>query len=37
MLLAGLDHGADAEYVQGYLAAEELRTTRYLMYLPDRR
>jgi hypothetical protein len=31
------ESSTDAEYVQGYLAAEELRTTRYLMYLPDRR
>jgi hypothetical protein len=25
-----------AEYTQGYLAAEELRTTRYRRHLPDR-
>jgi hypothetical protein len=28
---------AGAEYIQGYLAAEELRTTRYIRDLPDRR
>jgi hypothetical protein len=27
---------AGAEYVQGYLTAEELRTARYRRYLPDR-
>ena len=26
-----------AEYIQGYLSAEELRTTRYRKDLPDRR
>ena len=26
-----------AEYIQGYLSAEELRTTRYHRDLPDRR
>lgn len=26
-----------AEYIQGYLTAEELRTTRYRRVLPDRR
>jgi hypothetical protein len=31
------ESSTDAEYVQGYLTAEELRTTRYLMHLPDRR
>jgi hypothetical protein len=28
---------ADSEYVQGYLAAEQLRTARYHRDLPDRR
>jgi hypothetical protein len=31
------ESSTDAEYVQGYLAAEELRTTRYGKELPDRR
>jgi hypothetical protein len=31
------ESSTDAEYVQGLLAAEELRTTRYSRDLPDRR
>ena len=31
------ESSADGEYVQGYLAGEELRTTRYRRDLPDRR
>jgi hypothetical protein len=31
------ESSTDAEYVQGYLTAEELRTARYLSDLPDRR
>jgi hypothetical protein len=30
------ESSTDAEYVQGYLAAEELRTARYRSHLPDR-
>jgi hypothetical protein len=30
------ESSTDAEYVQGYLSAEELRIARYRKYLPDR-
>jgi hypothetical protein len=30
------ESSTDAEYVQGYLTAEELRIARYRRYLPDR-
>jgi hypothetical protein len=33
----GPESSTDADYVQGYLSAEELRTTRYRKDLPDRR
>ena len=32
----GAESSTDAEYVQGYLTAEELRTARYRRHLPDR-
>ncbi len=32
----GPESSADGEYVQGYLAAEQLRTARYRRELPDR-
>lgn len=31
------ESSTDAEYIQGYLSAEEVRTTRYRKELPDRR
>ncbi len=31
------ESSTDGEYIQGYLTAEELRTTRYRKELPDRR
>ena len=30
------ESSTDAEYTQGYLTAEQLRTTRYRRQLPDR-
>ena len=30
------ESSTDAEYIQGYLTAEELRIARYRRYLPDR-
>jgi hypothetical protein len=33
----GPESSTDAEYVQGFLAAEQLRTARYRRDLPDRR
>jgi hypothetical protein len=33
----GAESSTDAEYVQGYLTAEQLRTARYRRDLPDRR
>ena len=33
----GPESSTDGEYLQGYLAAEELRTTRYRGELPDQR
>jgi hypothetical protein len=33
----GPESSTGAEYVQGYLTAEELRIIRYRRYLPDRR
>jgi hypothetical protein len=32
----GRESSTDAEYVQGFLTAEELRVTRYCKDLPDR-
>ena len=31
------ESSTDGEYIQGYLSAEEVRTTRYRKELPDRR
>ncbi len=33
----GPESSTDGEYIQGYLCAEEVRTTRYRKELPDRR